>query len=655
MNRRDFFNAAGLGTYSLIVLADNAAAQTSTERPPQPGARPDFERIAPAHPAMSGNEPHMRQVNLDADVLVAGGGLAGVCAAIAAARHGARVVLVQDRSRLGGNSSSEVKMHVVGANQHTGRPGWREGGLIEEIRLADAVNNPQRCWELWDLLLYDKVVSEPNISLLLETVLYSAKVKDGTITEALARSDKSETLYKIRAKIYCDCTGDSRLGLESGADMRSGREAKSEYNEPLAPEQPDNRTLGSSILFTSRMYHEAMPFTPPKWARKVTKEQLVKRKISSWEYGYWWIEWGGDKDIIADNERIRYELLAIVMGVWDYIKNSGDFPDSRNWAMDWVGMMPGKRGSRRLLGDHVLTQQELMSASFADAVAIGGWAMDAHPPEGFDRPDLPPNTVLRPPEVYPIPLRSMYSRNIKNLMMAGRNISASYVAFTSARVMATCAVIGQAVGTAAAQCVENGVLPRDLAKDGKRVERLQQTLLRDDQSIKNLRNTDRLDVARQAAVSASAEKDKMQAALVLDGFTRDMPDKRGDPVEVHQWAAPIADGKPAWIELKWPKPQRVSQLQLTFDTGFRRQLTLTSQNSANVGILRAAQPETVRDYAVVGRTKDGREVKLASVTGNFQRLNRHRFDPVELESLRVEITATNGDSLARVFEIRCYA
>ena len=648
MNRRDFFHAAGFGTYSLIVLADQAEAQS---QPPHP----DFDRIAPPHAPFAPSEPKMHLVDLDADILVAGGGLAGVCAAISAARHGARVVLVQDRSRLGGNSSSEVKMHVVGANMHIGRPGWREGGLIEEFRLADAVNNPQRSFELWDLLLYDKVVSEPNITLLLETTLYSAAVKNGKITQVMARCDKSESLYRIRAKMFCDCTGDSRLALEAGADMRSGREAQSEYGESLAPAEPDNRTLGSSILFTSRLYHEAMPFKPPAWARKITREQLVHRHIDTWEYGYWWIEWGGDKDIIQDNERIRFELLSIVMGVWDYIKNSGDFPDSRNWAMDWVGMMPGKRGSRRLLGDHVLTQQNLMSGDFPDSVAIGGWAMDAHPPEGFDRPDLPANTTTRPPEVYPIPLRSMYSRNISNLLMAGRNISASYVAFTSARVMATCAVIGQAVGTAAAQCVESGILPRGLAGDAKHTERLQQTLLRDDQTVKNVPNRDPLDVARHATVTASAEKDNAKAALVIDGFVRDIPDQRGDPVEVHQWAAPVSDGNPAWIELKWQKPQRIAHVQLTFDSGFRRQLTLSAQNSVMNGIKRAAQPETVRDYTIIGRSPDGAARKLATVKGNFQRLNRVRFEPVELESLRVEVQATNGDNLARIFEIRCYA
>jgi len=652
--RRDFLSAAGFGGYSLIVVADAAASQSGAPRQSVP-APPDFARIAPPQAASAPAEPHLRMVDLETDVVVAGGGLAGVCAAIAAARHGARVVLLQDRSRLGGNSSSEVKMHVVGANQHTGRPGWREGGLIEELRLADAVNNPQRCWELWDLLLYDKVVSEPNITLLLETTLCAASVQNGSISEVTARCDKSEHMYRLRARVFCDCTGDSRLGLEAGAEMRTGREGRAEFGESLAPEKPDGLTLGSSILFTSRLYHNPMPFTAPKWARKIGKDQLLHRPVTSWEYGYWWIEWGGDHDVIADNERIRFELLSIVLGVWDYIKNSGDFPDSQYWAMDWLGMMPGKRGGRRLLGDHVLTQQDLMSGRFEDAVAIGGWPMDAHPPEGFDRPDLPPNTTLSPPEVYDIPFRSLYSRNVANLLMAGRNISASYVAFTSARVMATCAVEGQAIGTAAAQCVESGIAPRALARDAAQVARLQEALLRDDQTIKGRPNRDPLDLARQSTATASAEAGEARAALVLDGFTRDIPDQHGDPVEIHHWAAPVSEGRPAWIELRWEAPRRLRQVQITFDTGFRRQLTLSAQESQNINLLRAPQPETVKDYTLTYRSTGGDSGTLAVVKNNFQRVNRHNFEAVEAQSVRVEVEATNGDSQARMFEIRCYA
>ena len=654
MKRRDFLS--DLGGYSLAVFAGPFQAAQAPQLPAGVTRR-DFETIAPAKkPKGLSNEPNMALVNLDTDVLVAGGGLAGVCAAIAAARHGARVVLVQDRSRLGGNSSSEVKMHVVGANCHKRRPGWREGGVLEELRLTDAVNNPQRCRELWDLLLYDKVLSETNITLLLESTLFSAKTGHGKIEEALVRCDKSEHLYRIRAKLFCDCTGDSRLALEAGADMRWGREARTEFGESLAPEKAHGETLGSSILFTSRLYQRPMPFTPPRWARKVTRDQLRFRQIDSWEYGYWWIEWGGNLNTIRDNERIRFELLSIVMGVWDYIKNGGDFPDSAHWAMDWVGMIPGKRGSRRIVGGHMLTQNDLMRGEFEDAVAIGGWPMDDHPPGGFDRPDLPPNTVLRTPEVYNIPLRSLYSRNISNLMMAGRNISASHVAFTSTRVMATCAVMGQAVGMAVAHCLEHGLTPRQLAADRKCLTQLQQGLLRDDQTIRGLRNEDPDDLARLATVRASAEAPGAPAANIINGTSRDIPTSPANPEPViNHWAARLgADG--AWIELSWPQPQRIRHIQITFDSGFQRELTLTSSDTTNRGIIRAAQPETVKDYKILARRSGATDLTgIAAVQSNYQRLSRHNFDPIEVEAIRIHVTATNGDDLARIFEVRCYA
>lgn len=657
MRRRDLLTGFGFGGYSLIVLADQippAATPVSPDR-----IRSSFDRIAPhdaARPAP--DEPHMALVNLDTDVFIAGGGVAGVCAALAAARNGARVVLVQDRSRLGGNSSSEVKMHIVGANSHDARPGWREGGLIEELRLDDALNNPQRCWELWDLLLYDKLVSEPNITLLLETTLYSAAVKNGRIEHVLTRCDKSEHLYRISAKIFVDATGDSRLGIESGAEFRIGREARSEFNESLAPEKADLETLGSSILFTSRLYHKPMPYTPPKWARKVTKEHLRFRSVGpeNWEYGYWWIEWGGDRDIIRDNERIRFELLSIVTGVWDYIKNSGDHPDSAYWALDWIGMMPGKRGSRRLIGDVIMTQNDLMRGTWPDAVAMGGWPMDDHPPGGFDRIDLPPNTVLRTDEVYDIPLRALYSRNVSNLMMAGRNISATHAAFTSSRVMATCACTGQAVGTAAAMCCERALMPRALAADRALVSRLQQQLVRQDQSIRAVSNRDENDLARTARVSASAESPGAVARLVIDGIDRDIPPnkKTGKLGEVHHWAAPLGpDG--AWIELAWDRPQRVREVILKFDSGFQRELTLSASDSITRRIVRAAQPETVRDYTVSIVNNNGERRTLAAITGNHQRLNRVLFEPVETAALRIHVTKTNGSPEARVFEIRCYS
>jgi hypothetical protein len=648
MKRRELL--LGAGGYSMVVLANQI--------PPSSAKPPDrFDTIAPPNASRrgAGAERNMTLVELSTDVFIAGGGLSGVCAAVSAARAGSKVVLVQDRSRLGGNSSSEVKMHVVGANSHRGRPGWREGGLIEELRLDDAVNNAQRCWELWDLLLYDKIVSEPNITLLLETVLYSAEVKDGRIQQVMARCDKSEHLYRVRAHTYIDATGDSRLGIEAGAEYRSGREARSEFGESLAPVKADGETLGSSILFTSRLHRRPMPYRAPKWARKVTKEHLRFRKVGpeNWEYGYWWIEWGGDRDIVRDNERIRFELLSIVTGVWDYIKNSGDYPDSAHWAMDWVGMMPGKRGSRRLVGDVMLTQGDLLRGTWPDAIAMGGWPMDDHPPGGFDRPDLPPNTVLRTPEVYDIPLRALYSRNIANLMMAGRNISASHAAFTSTRVMATCACVGQAAGLAAAWCCRDRLTPRQLAGDRVRVEALQQALLRNDQSIRTVRNQDPADLARRARLRATGGEET--AKLVVDGVDRDIPENRDTkaPAETHRWTSPMtADG--AWLELSWPQPQSIREVVLKFDTGFQRELTLTASDSHTRGTVRAAQPETVADYRVEVRTA-GAWRTVADVKGNHQRLNRLSFAPVSADAVRIQVTRTNGIEEARIFEVRCYA
>jgi hypothetical protein len=654
MNRRDFLSIAGASTaYSVLVNVNGWGAET---KPETPAANERFDQIAPARPSSKrfAGEPHLILVDLACDFFVAGGGMAGVCAAVAAARNGAKVILVQDRSRLGGNSSSEVKMHIVGADIHGARPGWRESGLIEEFRLDDAVRNPQRSRELWDLLLYDKVVSEPNITLLLDTVCCAAEVREGHIQRVLARCDKTEHLYRVTAKVYADCTGDCRLGVEAGAEYRIGREAQSEFNEDLAIKEADKQTLGSSILFTARDYGCPMPFAPPTWARKVTKEMLRFRNVRSWDYGYWWIEWGGDRDTIRDNERIRYELLSIVLGVWDYIKNSGDIPASANWALDWLGMMPGKRGSRRLLGDHILTQHDLLGKTpdFPDAVAIGGWGMDDHPPGGFDKPELKPNKFVTPPFPYNIPLRSLYSRNVANLFMAGRNISATHVAFTSTRVMATCSVIGQAVGAAAAFCVTKDLLPRELAGDHTRMTELQQQLLRDDQTIRHRRNKDPLDLARQADVTASDSAADSEPAHVINGLVRDLPGKWEN-----RWGAKLGS-EGVWLQLEWKQPKTIRHIQLTFDTGFHRELTHSQQNDKYKGdraIIWGPQPETVRDYELLYRAPEKNEwTSLGKFTGNYQRLRRHEFAPFQAGALRLKIYATHGEAIARVYEIRCY-
>jgi len=655
LSRRNFLTGMGAAAstigYSLVVQADDVVDPKPFPEQDADDIRAKMDELAPAVENRIASEPNMNVLEFECDLFVAGGGMAGTIAAITAARQGASVILAQDRSRLGGNASSEVRMHIVGADHHGGRAGWREGGILEEIRLENAVQNPKYNWEIFDFILYDKVVSESNIRLLLDSSLYAVEMKDGRIAEVLVRCDKTEHIYRIKAKQYADCTGDCRLGLEAGAVIRTGHESRDTFNEPLAPETGGEGTLGSSILFTSKEYDHEIPFTPPSWARKITKKHLKHRGIGSWEYGYWWIEWGGAHNAILDNERIRFELLSIVMGVWDYIKNSGNHPESANWAMDWVGMIPGKRASRRMDGPHILTQHDLMNMTgeFDDAAAIGGWPFDNHPPEGFDNPEIPPFVSVKTPDTYNMPLRSMYSVNIPNLFMAGRNISTSHVAFGSTRVMGTCSVAGQAVGAAAALCAKKGIDPQQLYDDKPLLKSYQQMLLRDDQTIRNVRNEDPKDLARKANVTASGEVEGSKAAHVTNGWVRDMPGQWAN-----RWGGPMTDDG-AWLELTWDQPQTISEIQITFDSGFHRELTLSEQTKRQQKMIAGPQPETVKDYTITAKTDNGEYKTIAEIKGNYLRLRRHNIDPIKSKNLRIQIHATNGADEARIYELRCYA
>ena len=272
MNRRDFFSRSGLFGFTLAIDARHFEAELAGHSRSVRGTVRD--RVAEI-----GNEPGMIRASREVDLLVCGGGMSGVCAAIAAARNGAKTLLVQDRSRLGGNASSEIKMHIVGADMHGSRSGWREGGLIEEIRLEDAARNPHRSWELFDLLLYDLCMREENLELLLDTSIYAATTEEGKITTAYCRCDKTETIYEVKPKLCVDATGDGRLAFECGAEFREGREPRSMYDEPLALEEGDDQSQGCSILFTAKKHDRPIPFTPPSWARKITENDLLFRKI----------------------------------------------------------------------------------------------------------------------------------------------------------------------------------------------------------------------------------------------------------------------------------------------------------------------------------------------------------------------------------------
>ncbi len=230
---------------------------------------------------------------------------------------------------------------------------------------------------------------------------------------------------------------------------------------------------------------------------------------------YWWIELGGEVDIVKDNEIIRDELWTLVYGIWDYIKNSGNY-DADNLTLEWVGSIPGKREYRRFIGDYVLNQNDIIEQTeFDDRIAFGGWSIDLHPEKGIYEESCGSRNI-QADGVFHIPFRSTYSVNVSNLMFAGRNISASHIAFGATRVMATCATIGEAVGLAAAMCVEDKIIPRDLYM--KHIKKLQQILLRQDGSIIGIKNEDMKDKARSAAIMASTLLKKIEVVNSNDEY-----------------------------------------------------------------------------------------------------------------------------------------
>ena len=404
---------------------------------------------------------------LSADLCVVGGGMAGICAAIAAARNGAKTVLMQERPVLGGNASSEIRMWVCGAHGENNR----ETGIVEEIALENLLRNPTKNFHIWDTVLYDFVLREKNITLLLNCTCMDAEVEECELPDGRDRRILSVTGYqmttqrfiKVEANFYADCSGDSILAPLTGAKYREGREGKDDFSEPTYVETPDNLHMGMSCLIQGRETDRPVAFTPPPFALRLTDEDFRHRSPrmhSSYE-NFWYLELGGNRDAIGDTEEVAEELRALAMGTWDYVKNSGNY-DTGNWELEFFGFLPGKRESRRMVGEYIVTANDLLeNTPFPDAVAFGGWPIDDHYPDGFYHKGHP-NTNILPARPYAVPYRALYSKNVENLFFAGRNISMTHFAMSSMRVMATCALMGQAVGTAAALATRHRLTPHEV-------------------------------------------------------------------------------------------------------------------------------------------------------------------------------------------------
>lgn len=570
------------------------------------------------------------------DVCVVGGGMAGLCAAIASARNGARTVVVQDRPMFGGNASSEVRMWVCGAHgSHN-----KETGILEEIQLENLYRNPGLVYGVWDTVMWEKARFQPNLELMLNCSINGADVEAGVIRSVTGWQLTTQTWHTIEAAVFIDCSGDSILAPLSGAACRWGREAREEFDEDIEPATADGRTMGHSLLIQIARCQTPQPFTPPRWAFRFDRpEEFVGRLKGVHPHNFWWLELGGINDTIRDTEAVRDDLLRAAYGVWDYIKNRApEREKAANWAIHWIGMLPGKRENRRYEGDYIMHQPDVEAGgAFDDVVAYGGWSMDDHHPAGLLYPGRP-TIHHKAPSPYGIPYRCLYSRDVENLMFAGRNISVTHAALSSTRVMATCAVIGQAAGTAAALAHRHGVTPRGVHE--RRLRELQSTLMEDDCFLPGLRRD-----ADPLSADARLDGEGEGVHRLIDGFDRDRPDAP------HAWEAAVGSA----VTYTWPSPVHVGGVRLVFDSNLDNDKRMPCAYPVRGD--RVAVPDSlVKAYRIEALEESGRWRTVHRARANHQRLVRA---PVNVRATAVrfvpEATWGGGEAPARVFSFEATA
>lgn len=585
--------------------------------------------------------------NLNCDLCVIGGGLSGSFAALAAARHGAKVVLMQDRPMLGGNASSEIRMWVRGAKG----PYNRESGLINELEERNIHGNPTLVHSLFDATLYGMLRENEDITLLLNTSCLDAHAENGRIQRITGWQMTTYTYITVEAKLFMDCSGDSILAPMVGAEFTHGREASSEYGENLAPAESDKCTMGMSLILAARETDQPVRYCPPEFANKYPDDSYFEmesgqsahsltrdHKVATSGANLWWVELGGEGDSLGDTEKVRDELLSSIYGVWDHIKNHGDH-GMENWDLDWVGFLPGKRETRRYKALYTMTEGDILAGGrFHDEIAYGGWPMDDHNPYGMRRNEKTNHASISVPvkELYGIPLRSLCSKNIENLMFAGRNIGVTHIALSSTRVMGTCSVIGQAAGTAAALAVQLNKLPAEIALE--HYSTVQKMLMDDGAFLPHLRRPVS-ELTKKAKLNLSAE----DRERLFNGMER----PRAEEEENGIWQE-VGDE----LRFSFDEPQHVDFLRLQLDPDHDRMsisdnfkmrvFCMKLHTGKDFRPVRVAAP-IVKDFCVYA---DG--VEIARIEGNYRSLVKIPLHTTAKE-ISVKWLATNGAEKVHIF------
>ena len=568
------------------------------------------------------------------DVVVVGGGSSGIGAALAAARNGIRVAFIQDRPVLGGNGSSEIMVPPMGV--HGKAPDQvNVTGIAEELYPAQEWTNFADSANIGEI-----VAREPNISLFLNTRATGVEMKDeSTLAAVLSLDVHSGQRLRFRAPIFIDTTGHGWIGFYAGAEWRMGTEGRDEFGESLAPEAANPHTMGNSLYRADfRDMGKPDPFVTPEWAFQFTspddfkepvervKEALRPELFDEAKRGAgrpisatgpkrggaftWFVELGGMDDTIADAEKIRDELFRLHVGLWGYSKNYDEegVEANRNLRLVWLNYVPGVRESRRLIGDYIMTQADFDDEEDPhDIVAFTDWGIDDHHPFGFFTEGIDGMHVYGGKRIG-IPYRSLYSKNIRNLMMAGRCMSASHMALSGVRVQRPMTATGQAVGTAAVIAVKNGVTPREVGE--KFLTGLQQTLLKDGCFLPGIKSEDPLDLARKA---------QTDFPVLIDGWNREV---RGVSRPVPWRTEPL--------KLRFSRPEKIACVHLS----------LSNRHHAAA-------------FAIEGRV-DGKWKQLAETPGDAkQRRYVINFEPVQTDQVRFRLLRSSGP--VSVAEVRLYA
>lgn len=574
-----------------------------------------------------------------AQVCVIGGGLSGMAAAISSARRGASTVLIQDRPMLGGNASSEIRMWICGAR---GRD-MRETGLLEEWIMENQYRNPDRNYHVWDGVLWGAAKQEQNLKLILNCAVSRCEMDRQRIVSVEGFQATTQVWHKVEAEIFIDCSGDSVLAPLTGAAFMQGREARDTFGESIAPELADYCTMGMSCMLQARQELSPSKYTPPEWAYHYTYEDLPYRvpNLDAPGDNFWYLELGGDQDCIGDAEEIRDELLKTAYGLWDYVKNAPENQEKNaNWHLDWVGILPGKRESRRYVGQYTMHQCDVEAGGlFEDIIAYGGWTMDDHHPGGFRSKEVP--TIHHPaPSPFGIPYRCLVAKDIDNLMFAGRNISVTHAALSATRVMATCAMLGQAAGTAAAMACELAKIPRQL--DGVEIRELQQRLMDDDCYLPGINR-----MIPEITTCAKLVADVPDAENLRNGYDRSMGEQDNGA------RIPIGHA----VEYRFEQPRRVERVRLVFDSDLNRDTFDERDRKLNRNMLANRPlnwpeafipPVMTKAYTIEWMDESGEWQRMYDVKNNRKRLCIHVLQ-INAMAVRFTPTETFGAESSHVF------